>query len=151
MSSTTASTSNFHLILHALDDYAKQTGIDLTKNPFAEILQNCDSSDSILQLLQNSAEAFKDYRDGNRKLINWLSPVVEVLHAFSGILSEVASLVRPREVSPYYLIWLLRLPQVPFQPGTLIFVGIDALLTVSSLPCFLQCYPCGYPATSGCD
>ena len=151
MSSTAASTSNFHLILHALDDYAKQTGIDLTKNPFAEILQNCDSSDSILQLLQNSAEAFKDYRDGNRKLINWLSPVVEVLHAFSGILSEVASLVRPREVSPYYLIWLLRLPQVPFQPGTLIFVGIDALLTVSSLPCFLQCYPCGYPATSGCD
>ena len=96
MSSTTASTSNFHLILHALDDYAKQTGIDLTKNPSAEILQNCDSSDSILQLLQSSAEAFKDYRDGNHQLINWLSPVVEVLHAFSGILGEVAGLVSPR-------------------------------------------------------
>jgi hypothetical protein len=96
MSVTTASTSNFRLILDALDDYAKQTEIDLTKNPFTEALQTCDSPDSILQLLQNRAQAFKDYRDGNWKLINWLSPVVQVLHGFSPILSEAAGLVSSR-------------------------------------------------------
>jgi fungal STAND N-terminal Goodbye domain len=93
MSVTTASTSNFRLILDALDDYTKQTGIDLTTNPFAESLQNCDSPGSVLNLLQDKAQAFKDYRDGNHKLINWLSPVVQVLHAFSGILSEAAAVV----------------------------------------------------------
>jgi fungal STAND N-terminal Goodbye domain len=94
---TTASTSNFRLILDALDDYTKQTGIDLTKSPFAESLQNCDSPDSVLQLLQDRAQAFKDYRDGNHKLINWLGPVVQVLHGFTGILSEAAGLVSSRE------------------------------------------------------
>ena len=97
MSSTTASTSNFQLILDALDDYAKQTGIDLTKSPFVEILQNCNSPDSVLQLLRDRAQEFKDYRDGNHKLINWLSPAVQVLHAFSGVLSEVVGLVSPTE------------------------------------------------------
>ena len=95
MSLTTASTSNLRLILDALNDYTKQTGIDLSKNPFAESFLNYNSPDSVLQLLQDRAKAFKDYRDGNRKLINWLSPVVQVLHAFSGILGEVASLVSP--------------------------------------------------------
>jgi hypothetical protein len=97
MSSIAASTSNFQLILDALDDYTKQTGIDLTKNPFAEILQNCNSPDSILQLLQDKAQAFKDYRDGNYKLINWLSSAVQVLHSFSGVLSEAAGVVSPAE------------------------------------------------------
>jgi fungal STAND N-terminal Goodbye domain len=97
MSMTTASTSNFRLILDALDDYTKQTGIDLTKNAFTESLQNCNSSDSVLQLLRDRAQAFKDYRDGNRKLINWLSPVVQVLHGFSAILGEAAGLVSSRE------------------------------------------------------
>ena len=97
MSVTTASTSNFRLILDALGDYTKQTGIDLNKIPSAESLQNCDSPDSVLQLLQNTAQAFKDYRDGNHKLINWLTPVVQVLHGFSPILNEAAGLVSPTE------------------------------------------------------
>jgi fungal STAND N-terminal Goodbye domain len=94
---TTSSTSNFRLILDALDDYTKQTGIDLAKNAFADSLQGCDSPDSVLQILQDRAQAFKHYRDGNRKLFNWLSPVVQVLHGFSGILSEAAGLVSSKE------------------------------------------------------
>jgi hypothetical protein len=97
MSMTTTSTSSFRLILDALDDYTKQTGIDLTKNPFAESLQNCDSPDSILKLLQDRTQAFKDYREGSSKLTNWLIPIVQVLHGFSGILSEVAGLVSSRD------------------------------------------------------
>ena len=95
MSSPIASSPNIRFILDALADYAKQTGIDLTENPFAVHFQSCDSPDAILELLQENAKAFKDYRDGNRTFINCLSPVVHILHAFSGVLGEAITLVSP--------------------------------------------------------
>jgi hypothetical protein len=99
-SSITPSSSNFQLISKALSDYAKQTGIDLTNNPFADELQNCDSADAISQLLQDRAKAFKTYRDEHRKLINCLSPVVQFLRAFSGPLGETLVLVSSTEPVP---------------------------------------------------
>ena len=96
MSSTgqaTSSTSNIQLIIDALADYAKITGIDLSKNPFAAMLEQSNSPEAILQLLQGREKAFKEYRDGNRRLISCLSPAVKVLQAFSGILGEAVSLV----------------------------------------------------------
>ena len=85
--------SHFRLILDALDDYAKETGIDLTKNPFSTNLQGCNSPDDILQLIRDKAKAFKEFREGNRRLINWLKPVVKVVHAFSGTLGQGISTV----------------------------------------------------------
>jgi hypothetical protein len=99
MSSTgqaTTTTSNFQLIVDALADYAKVTGIDLSKNTFAVTLEQSNDSNSpeaILQLLQGREQAFKEYRDGNRRLISCLSPVVKVLQAFSGNMGEAVSLV----------------------------------------------------------
>jgi fungal STAND N-terminal Goodbye domain len=90
---TTFSTSNVQLIIGALADYAEITGIDLARNPFAAVLEQSNSSEAILQLLQEREKAFKEYRDGNRRLISCLSPAVNVLQAFSGILGEAASLV----------------------------------------------------------
>jgi hypothetical protein len=95
MSATTISSSNFQLVTKALADYAEQTGIDLTENPFADKLQRCESAEDISALLQDRAKAFKEYRDGNRKLINCLSPVVQFLHTFSGTLGEALVLVSP--------------------------------------------------------
>ena len=89
----TSSTSNLQLIVNALADYAKTTGIDLSKNSFATALEQSNSPETILQLLEGRAKVFKEYRDGNRVLINCLSPAVNVLQAFSGILGEAASLV----------------------------------------------------------
>jgi len=86
--------SNYQLIINALTSYADRTGIDLSKNPFAEKLQLYNSPDAILELLHDREKSFKEYREGNRKLINWLTPTVEVLHAFSGVLGEAVSLVR---------------------------------------------------------
>jgi hypothetical protein len=97
MSSTTSSSSNFQLISKALSDYAEQTGIDLTKNPFADELQNCDSANAISELLQDRAKAFKTYRDEHRKLINCLSPVVQFLHVSSATLGEALVLVSSSE------------------------------------------------------
>ena len=89
----TPSTSNVQLIIDALADYTKITGIDLSKNPFAVTLKQSDSSETILQLLHEREKAFKEYREGNRRLINCLSPAVTVIQAFSGIIGEAVSLV----------------------------------------------------------
>ena len=77
----------------ALADYVKQIGIDPVKHPFVDQLRSCHSPDDVLKLLEGKANEFKHFRDGNRKLIDCLNPVVKVIHAFSGILGEAASFV----------------------------------------------------------
>ena len=69
------------------------TGIDLANNPFSEKIETSNSPEAILELLQERENAFKEYREGNRRLISCLSPGVKVLHAFSGIAAEAVSLV----------------------------------------------------------
>jgi len=104
-STPSSSSSNFQSIFDvALSDYAKQTSIDLPTHPFAQSLQNCDSPERILDLLGEKAKQFQAYRDGNRKLINCLKPVVQILHTVSSILGEASSMVRPTETVPSYLI-----------------------------------------------
>ena len=96
MSSTGQSappTYNVQLIIDAVANYANITGIELTKNPFAAALEQSNTPEAILQLLQGREKAFIEYRDGSRRLIGCLSPAVKVLRAFSGILGEAVSLV----------------------------------------------------------
>jgi hypothetical protein len=112
------------LITDALADYAKITGIDLSNNPFATALEQSNSPEAVLQLIQEREKAFKEYRDGNRRLIRCLSPAVKVIHAFSGILGEAVS----HKVDLITLLNILR--QVPFPPAKALFVGIDVLLAV---------------------
>ena len=86
--------ASFQPILDAaLADYTKQIGIDPVKHPFVDQLRTCHSPDDVLKLLGEKANAFKEFREGNCKLINCLNPVVKVIHAFSGILGEAASFV----------------------------------------------------------
>jgi hypothetical protein len=95
MSSTgpaTSSTSNFKWLTDALADYARTTGIDLSTNPFAGTLEQSDSLEDMLQLLQEREQAFKKFRNKNQGLINYVTPCVEVLHAISGTLGEALSL-----------------------------------------------------------
>ena len=131
MSSTGQATSpspNFQLIINALADYTNQTGIDLTRSPFAEKIELSSSPEAILELLQERERAFKEYREGNRRLIRCLSPGVKVLHAFSGIAGEAVSLVsvtyQPVNLLP------TRPHQVPFSPAKAVFTSIDVLLVV---------------------
>jgi hypothetical protein len=96
MSSTgqaTSSAENAKLIIDALADYAKETGIDLSENLFAANFEQLMSPEDILRLLEDREKAFKEYHDKNRRLINYLSPIVKVFHGFSDILSKVAGLV----------------------------------------------------------
>ena len=97
-----SSASNIQLIIDvALADYAKITGIDLSKNPFVAMLEQSNSPEAILVLLQDRQKAFKTYRDSNRRLMRCLSPAVTSIYAFSGILGETVSLVsRQRHIPP---------------------------------------------------
>lgn len=93
--------SDFQSILDAIDKYAEQTGINLVENPFAEKVKACDSPSAVLLLLQENLKAFKDYRDKNRKFIDCISPVVQFVHAFSGIYCEASCLVSYNRLFQY--------------------------------------------------
>ena len=133
MSSTgevTSSSFNYQLIIDAaLADYAKITGIDLSKDPFSAMLEQSNSPEAILLLLQERQKTFQTYRDRNRRLISCLSPAVTIIHAFSGILGE-ASLVSVTYHPVNSLTWPR---QISFSPAKAVFTSIDVLLTVRPL------------------
>ena len=154
---STSSASNDRLIADALENYAKITGNDLSKNSFAPALEQSDSPEAILKLLQEREKAFKEYREGSRRLINCLSPVVNVLQAFSGILGEAVGLVSHATHTIGSLI-LTCLSQIPFPPAKALFVGIDILLAVRPLitpfnqvPCDIGVYQAASRVTSSYD
>jgi hypothetical protein len=68
MSSTgqaTSSTSSVQFIIEAaLADYTKNTGIDLSKTPFAAALEQSNSPEAILQLLHDRENAFTSGKRG---------------------------------------------------------------------------------------
>jgi len=100
-SSTSSLPSNFQALFDiALDKYAKLTGKDLRNHPLASAIDGCESPDSILAIFQAQSQAFDEFRNGDPKLIKWLKPVVNGLHAISTntVLSAGTSLVSPRQV-----------------------------------------------------
>jgi fungal STAND N-terminal Goodbye domain len=67
----------------ALRDYEKQTGMKLIEHPLARQLENCNSVESIIALLQEQARAFTEFRREDDKVMKPLKRVVHVLHAIS--------------------------------------------------------------------
>ncbi|KAH9017295.1 hypothetical protein EDB84DRAFT_694478 [Lactarius hengduanensis] len=97
----------------ALANYEKQTGKDLSKHPFADKLRSCDSADSVLHLFQEQAQAFDEFRNGDRELMKRLGQTVYLLYvlASSATLNEGIGLV--------------------FPPAKVVFSGICILLTAA--------------------
>jgi hypothetical protein len=97
---TSTPSSNFKSILdaalsQALSEYKKKTGKELLDHPIATEVQRCDSVDAILALFQGQAEAFQQFKDGDQRLMKWISPMVDVLFKFSGTIGGIAGTVRP--------------------------------------------------------
>ena len=89
---TAEPSSNFKSMLDAaLIKYKKKTGEDLQAIWLASELQSCESVDSVLDILRNQANALD--RSGDRKVINWIDPLVHVLFTFSDALGDGVSLV----------------------------------------------------------
>jgi hypothetical protein len=98
------SSSTFKLILdNALRDYTKKTGIDLTKYDFAKQIEGWNSPDEVLRLFEKKERQFKEHREGNMRLIKWITPVVQVVHVLSGCLAESVGLVSCHTNVPFAL------------------------------------------------
>ncbi len=94
-SQTPASSSQFKSILDAaLCEYKKKTGNDLVNHWLAKELQNCDSAEAVLDIIQHQAEAFDKFRDGDKRLMKWIGSSVHVLYTISSTLGEGVSMVR---------------------------------------------------------
>ena len=80
----------------ALHSYEKQTGMKLVDHPLSGQLENCHSVDSIMEILQQQARAFTEFRGDNGKVMKSLKRAVHVLHALSTstALGEGVGLVR---------------------------------------------------------
>ncbi|KAH8981257.1 hypothetical protein EDB83DRAFT_2560592 [Lactarius deliciosus] len=109
---TTTPSSDFKSILDAaLSEYNRETGKQLLGHPLATELQQCDTVDAILAIFHGQAEAFQQFREGDQRLMKWITPVVDVLYTFSETLGGVAGMA--------------------FPPAGAIFTGISVLLAAA--------------------
>ncbi|KAF8487238.1 hypothetical protein DFH94DRAFT_841602 [Russula ochroleuca] len=100
---------------NALQAYNRRTREDLLLHPLATRLRSCDSSDAILSVLQEQAQAIDPSWNGDEKLAMWLGQSVDVLYALSSSLEEGVGLVIIGVSSP----------------AKVIFVGISILLSAA--------------------
>jgi hypothetical protein len=63
----------------ALNDYKRQTGIELAEHPLAERLQDCNSAESVTAILREQAQDFKEFREKD-KVLKPLKKVLAILH-----------------------------------------------------------------------
>ena len=72
--------SRLHVLFQtALDDYEKQTGIELAKHPLAERLQYYNSIDSVTDILRDEAQHFKEFQEKD-KVLKPLKKVLTILY-----------------------------------------------------------------------
>jgi hypothetical protein len=84
----------------ALQGYEDKTGNSLADHPFARLLQECDSVESISTILEEQARVFREFRD-HGKLINSLKRLAGILCSpfISNALGEsIGLVVRPKGV-----------------------------------------------------
>ena len=94
---TATSSSNFQPIFDdALKAYQRRTKKDLLAHPLAAQLQACDSSSSILAVLQQQLQELDRFQSTNDRLTKWLDPTINVLCSLSDALGEGVGLVRSR-------------------------------------------------------
>ena len=80
----------------ALDEFEKRAGTNLLQHQIIDKLVNCQSADSVIDVLQEEAQAFRNFRGDDGKLMTWLKRTVNVLYILStsSILGEGIGLVR---------------------------------------------------------
>jgi hypothetical protein len=101
-----SSSSRLQLIFEAaLDGYEEQTGMKLIDNPLARQLENCNTMESIIAVLQEQARGFSQFRGDDGKVMKSLKSTVHVLHALSAstVLGEGIGLVRQMALMVLYV------------------------------------------------
>jgi hypothetical protein len=89
----------------ALVQYSQKTGKDIATDPLTARLLPCGSSDAVLNILQEQAHAFNQYRNGDWKiqLMKQLRPMVDILFGLStsGVFGEGIGQVRMTKLTYY--------------------------------------------------
>ena len=98
----------------ALSEFEKRAGTNLVQLQIIDKLVNCESADSVIDVLQEQAQAFRNFRGDDGKLMTWLKRTVNVLYSLStsGGLSGAIGLVRIRP-------WHSRTQHDTFSPSAL--------------------------------
>jgi hypothetical protein len=80
----------------ALQRYEEQTGEKLIDHPLAQQLEQCNSVESITEVLQKQAQASKKFRRVESKVMKPLKGIVNILHTVftNGTVRKAISLVR---------------------------------------------------------
>ena len=96
MSDQSASSHLRVLFEAALEDYKQQTGIELAKHPLAERLQECNTVESVTDILREQAQDFKEFREKD-KFLKPLKKVLTTLHKLTSAtdFAQNAGLVCP--------------------------------------------------------
>jgi hypothetical protein len=135
--STSSTSSNFGVLFDAaLEKYTEQTGKDLRNHPLVHRIDTCDTAASLLAVFQEQAQKFDEFRNGDHRLINWLQPIANRLHALSTstTLSQAVSGVSPYRAGLLFFCFFFDVLNImqAFPPATAIFTGINVLLSVRS-------------------
>jgi hypothetical protein len=79
----------------ALNEFEKRAGSNLVQHQVIQKLQSCESADSVIDVLQDQAQAFRNFRGDDGRLMKWFKRTVNVLYTLStsDVLSEGISLV----------------------------------------------------------
>jgi hypothetical protein len=79
----------------ALNEFEQRAGTNLAQHPIIDKLVNCESADSVIVVLQEQAQAFRDFRGDDGKLMMWTKRTVNVVYTLStsGVLGEAIGLV----------------------------------------------------------
>ena len=67
----------------AWNEFEKKAGTNLVRHQIIDKLLNCESADSVIDILQEQAQAFRNFRGDDGKLMTWLKRTVNVLYSLS--------------------------------------------------------------------
>lgn len=109
---TTSPASNFKALFDAaMTKYTKRTGKGLADHPLTAMVDCCRSPDDVLVIFEEQAKAFDEFRNGDPKLVKWLRPIVNGLHALctNSAVEETACVVsRPHRRSVVFIFCVLK-------------------------------------------
>jgi len=77
----------------ALQAYKKKTGKDITSHPLASELQSCNSPDTVLAVLRTKIPSLDQSQSADERFAKCLTPIINVLYAFTATLGDGAGLV----------------------------------------------------------
>ncbi len=121
----------------ALNEFEDRTGTNLVQHQITDKLVNCQSADSVIDVLQEQAQAFRNFRGDDGRVMTWLKQTVNVLHSLSttgsGVLGEGVGLVCIYSFHLTRMHHRNTLSLQPFPPAKAIFAGIGILLGVCVL------------------